>query len=211
MSEKDNDTGGKSGNPGSISGSGSVPGNPRDYLTNQSNPANPGSTARPAKTSTNGTLEKIETAPAPTGKSPKDAVPSDIPADTAAEAIQTVTPPADASAQSALPASKAVMLSLPVDPSIVATDPALPKTVTVTLPADTLPPLAPTSGATTEPGVAKIKKKKGHKHSASANIPFIPAAGDRNETKDNDDRVRLGICAMDKKGKILAFEVYCFL
>lgn len=146
---------------------------------------------------TGGKTSKVETAPAPKEESPKDALPTE----TAAGTIQTVKLPADDSAQSTVAPSKAVTLSLPVDPSTVATDPALPQTVTVTLPLDALPPLAPTS-ATAEPGVTKIKKKKGHKHTASANIPFIPAAGDRNGTKDDDDRVRLGICAMDKKGKI---------
>jgi Diphosphoinositol pentakisphosphate kinase 2 N-terminal domain len=52
----------------------------------------------------------------------------------------------------------------------------------------------------------KQSKKKGHKHTASTQIPFIPAANERtNRAPDaggeDDDRIRLGICAMDKKAR----------
>jgi hypothetical protein len=55
----------------------------------------------------------------------------------------------------------------------------------------------------TAPVAKKQSKKKGHKHTASTQIPFIPAANDRTRSADSedDDRVRLGICAMDKKAR----------
>lgn len=49
-------------------------------------------------------------------------------------------------------------------------------------------------------------KKKSHKHTVSKNLPFIPAANEKTtedgETKDDDGgKIRLGICAMDKKAR----------
>jgi len=67
---------------------------------------------------------------------------------------------------------------------------------------------ASTAGTTasTATTTTKVKKKKGHKHSASTQIPFIPAATDRGTVRndappEDDDRIRLGICAMDKKSR----------
>ena len=55
----------------------------------------------------------------------------------------------------------------------------------------------------TAPMPKKQSKKKGHKHTASTQIPFIPAANERTRSAnvDDDDRIRLGICAMDKKAR----------
>ena len=58
----------------------------------------------------------------------------------------------------------------------------------------------------TDPAAApsKGKKKKGHKHTQSTQIPFIPAASSKpvaEGDEEEDDRIRLGICAMDKKAR----------
>lgn len=60
-------------------------------------------------------------------------------------------------------------------------------------------------GSTTNTTTTKEKKKKTHHKSVSSTLPFIPAASDRSEDPDfrskKDDRIRLGICAMDKKAR----------
>ncbi|CAB9509992.1 hexakisphosphate and diphosphoinositol-pentakisphosphate kinase [Seminavis robusta] len=61
-----------------------------------------------------------------------------------------------------------------------------------------------TTNSNTTPTAAIVKtkqSKKKHKHTQSAaQIPFIPASRSSDDKKD-DDRIRLGICAMDKKAR----------
>lgn len=65
--------------------------------------------------------------------------------------------------------------------------------------------VAPPTTPSKEP---KKIKKKGHKHTQSKQIPYIPAANEKSKnsedastTSKDDDRIRLGICAMDKKAR----------
>ena len=146
-----------------------------------------------------------DTAIVPEGGSLKESLPS---VEVKGALESSTPPPPDVPAKPSLTSPKAVTLSLPADHQSSAavnpaSDPALPETVTVTHPEDTPFPPAPSTTIPAEAGlgVSKVKKKKGHKHTASANIPFIPAAGERSGTKEKDDRVRLGICAMDKKAR----------
>ena len=129
----------------------------------------------------------------------------DINGDTTTESVGTTTTTAGEVSNREMPSMISVTDSVPPPKMSVSIDDGTNHT-SVTSVATTATTTVPIKDHKKEKKEKK-EKKKSHKHSVSTNIPVIPAAsekisdGDENNEDEDDGRIRLGICAMDKKAR----------